>query len=70
MLYTLGATTEQDLTPMYYTTGISQLPENIKGLSRRDFVIARKEEANQHGEGVKAKHPLSLPPQAQAEARS
>lgn len=58
LLYILGARTEQDLMPMYYTTAISQLLENIKGLSRREFVIARKEEAKQHGEGLELSIPL------------
>ena len=51
MLYILGVRTEQDLRPMYYTTAISQLLESIKGLSKREFVIARKEEAKRRGEG-------------------
>lgn len=57
LLYILGARTEWDLRPMYYTTVISQLLESIKGLSKREFVIARKEEARRHDEGSR----LSIP---------
>lgn len=62
LLYILGARTEQDLRPMYYITVICQLLESIKGLSKREFVIARKEKAQRHGEGSRLSIPCPCTP--------
>lgn len=52
----------QDLRPRYYTTVICRLLESANGLSKREFVIARKEEAKKPDEGSRVNIPCPCLP--------